>query len=359
MKIVQLVTTLHTGDAIGEEVLRIHAYLQKHYDAHIVAVQVQPALKHLTDTVDLCAMETDDLVILHKASGDDWGSVFACLRCKKVLLYHNITPPSFFVPYDLIRAWNQWRGRRQLKTLVREADWAWGDSRYNCDELVSLGFDPIKTAVLPICLPFEHERPKANTELAETLRAQKQTKILYVGRIAPNKKYEDILKAFFCYQTTVDPSTQLYLVGSWQGYEKYYAKLMGFAADLKLQNVVFTGQVSQEDKWAYYSSADLMLCMSEHEGFCVPLLEAMYYQIPVLAYATTAVTETLGDAGQLFAKKDYAMAAAMMHRLITDTGYRQEVLERQNQRLQQFLPSRFEETIAQRLCEVMEDRQYG
>ena len=353
MKIIQLMTSLYPKDAIGEEALMIHSIAGKRCNTCIMALDVDPSLKHLTAEMDFSSVEEDDILILHKASGDDFVSLFQRLQCKKVLLYHNITPPSFFLHYDLIRVWNQWRGRTQLKPLVRAAGWVWGDSQFNCDELIALGSNPQKTEVLPLCLPFETQPPEANQELIARLNAHQQTKIFFIGRVAPNKKFEDIIKAFYYYQKTVDPSASLYLVGSYQGYAKYYAKLIGFIDELGLRNVFITGQVSQEDKWAYYSCADMMLCMSEHEGFCVPLLEAMYFNIPILAYASTAVTETMGDAGVLFTEKDYAAISGQMKRLMSDPEFRGQVIDKQRQNLLRFIPSQFEARIQQLLQNVI------
>ena len=120
--------------------------------------------------------------------------------------------------------------------------------------------------------------------------------------------------------------------------EKYYAKLKGFCADLGLtnQNVIFTGGITEEEKEAYLTKADVMVCMSEHEGFCVPLLESMKHDLPVVAYKTAAVPETLGEGGILFQQKDYPAIAKAIIRLKTDQEYYQETIRRQQKQLRQY-----------------------
>ena len=352
MKIIQLVSNLSYGDAIGDEVLMLHSYLRKTCEARIMTLSVHPALENLADAMDFSAIQPEDVVILHKASGDVLTKPFRKLRCKKLLIYHNITPPSFFFPYNLIVAFNQRRGRKQLKSLASCVDWAWGDSQYNCNELTAMGFCSRRVATLPLCLPNQ-EKPPVNAELAAGLRAGLGANILSIGRIAPNKKPEDIIKAFYLYQKHVDPHAKLYLVGSWQGMEKYYAKIMGFIADLGLSGVTMTGHVSNEDKWTYLQCADLMLHMSEHEGFCVPLLEAMLCDVPILAYANSAVPETLGNPDQLFAEKDFPAVSERMREMITDQAYRSRILNKQRQNLQRFLPGPFQTRLSQLLDAVI------
>jgi glycosyltransferase involved in cell wall biosynthesis len=149
------------------------------------------------------------------------------------------------------------------------------------------------------------------------LRRPGVTNWLHVGRIVPNKRIEDIVRAFFIYHTRIDPQSRLFLAGSVNGTESYSQPLRRWVADLGLQDAVtFTGFVdSQEQLAGYYRLADLYVCMSEHEGFCVPLLESMIHRVPIIAYNSTGVTDTMGDAGILLKDKDpgiVAQAAALI-----------------------------------------------
>ena len=340
VKIVQFVTSLAYGDAIGDDVLAMDRILKgAGYDCRVMAITVDERLAGRAENVDFGAIAPDDLIIFHKATGDTLSAPICKLRCKKMVVYHNITPARFFLPYDLVMAWNLGRGRRQLKRLAAVADYACGDSAYNCAELAEAGFKKDRLSVLPILFDINKmkvEQPDA--ALLKKLRGTPGAKLLFIGRVAPNKKQEDVIKVFYRFLETQDPDAKLYLVGGWQGLEKYYAKLKGFAADLGLtdEQVVFTGRVTDAEKEAYLAAADALVCMSEHEGFCVPLLEAMRRDIPIAAYAAAAVPETLGENGMLFKEKDYAAIAAAIGRMCREPALREDVLRRQRENLRRF-----------------------
>ena len=133
------------------------------------------------------------------------------------------------------------------------------------------------------------------------------------------------------------------MVGSYGGTEKYYAKLRGFVADLKLKDVYFTGHIPFQDILAYYKIADVFLCMSEHEGFCVPLVESMYFNVPVIAYDAAAISGTLNGSGILIKEKDYAQIAKNIHDLVKDNRLRQEVIIKQKQVLEEYSEKRTKE----------------
>ncbi|MDD3333881.1 MAG: glycosyltransferase [Eubacteriales bacterium] len=357
MKVVQIVSNLSYGDAIGNEVQSMDASMKAHgYDTTIMALDVHPALKHLAEPISAAAIEPDDIVIFHKAAGDSLSRIFAGLACRKVLLYHNITPVSFFLPYDPIISWNLIRGRKQLRILAKYADWAWGDSSYNCKELLELGYQADRVQLLPILSLDDQKHTQAAPELLRELQAQPGTRILFVGRLAPNKKQEDVIKLFAYYQARVDPQAQLYLVGSQTSCEKYYAKLMGFVADLKLKNVHITGAVTDQQKEAYYRCADVFVCMSEHEGFCVPFLEAMRASVPVVAYDCCAFKDTFGDNGVLFKDKDYGEICDAIKKLREDAAFRQAVIDKQDAQLGRFDSRAIEQRFLSLLQSVCDER---
>ena len=339
MKVIQIVTNLNVGDAIGNDILAIDETLSEAgYDSRIMSLTIHEQLSHRASNVDFTAIQPDDLVIFHKATGDSFGNCAASLKCVKGIIYHNITPPRFFLGYDNVMAWNLWRGRNQLKKLAGIMDFGWGDSTYNCQELARAGFAKEKLAVLPILFPTGDAQALPDAATVKQLKTRKGARLLFIGRVASNKKHEDLIKLYCHYLRDVDPDATLYLVGSWAGFEKYYAKLKGFAADIGLRDdqVVFTGRVSEEEKAAYLSCADVYVCMSEHEGFCVPLLEAMHRDVPVAAYASSAVPETLGDNGLLFARKDYPEIARQIGRVCRDGAFRRQVIERQRASVARF-----------------------
>ena len=176
-------------------------------------------------------------------------------------------------------------------------DLALGDSEFNRQELEALGFDP--TGVLPVVPDFSHLDLPPNDLIAREFDDD-WTNILFVGRIIPNKRIEDVIRYFHAYQRHFNPRSRLLLVGSYGGFDKYLAMLHQLAARLGVTNVHFTGHVIDAELSAYYDVADLFLCASAHEGFCVPIVESFYKQIPVVAYAATAVPATMDGAGVLY-----------------------------------------------------------
>ena len=174
----------------------------------------------------------------------------------------------------------------------------------------------------PILVPFGDYEQEPD---ADTVRqySDGRTNILFVGRIAPNKKQEDIIRAFDCYRKTYDETARLILVGSAGGTERYAERLAKYAEALGSgENVIFPGHISFRQILAFYRTADAFLCMSEHEGFCVPLIEAMKFGVPVIARDMCAVPETLGGAGILLDDGQPEKAAAALRRVMKDDALR-------------------------------------
>jgi glycosyltransferase involved in cell wall biosynthesis len=161
-----------------------------------------------------------------------------------------------------------------------------------------------------------------------------KTNFLFVGRVIPNKCFHDLIKVFAFYQRYIDRNSRLLLVGEWVGFEKYYESLVRMVDELALKDVVFTGHVDHDDLVAYYGVADLFLCLSEHEGYCVPLIEAFELGVPVMALDAGAVPETLGGAGLLIREKRIDEIAMMAHAIVTDEALRTKIVEGQDRVLE-------------------------
>jgi glycosyltransferase involved in cell wall biosynthesis len=270
---------------------------------------------------------------------------FGSLRGGRVLQYHNVTPAHFFAPYDSALMRLARLGREDLATLAGRVDLALGDSDYNRQELEALGFAP--TGVMPIAVNTERiteapRRPSLDRILRDGL-----TNVLFVGRIAPNKKIEDHIRLAEQYKRYVDAYYRFIFVGRHDAVPGYFATVQALMLEYKMppERFLFTGSVPDEDLAAFYRSASVYVSLSEHEGFCVPLIEAMAADVPVLAYASTAVPETLGGAGVAFAPKDLEYAAELMGALVHDEDVRSRVLEGQRRRLADFSPARIDEHI--------------
>ncbi|MEG0615585.1 MAG: glycosyltransferase, partial [Oscillospiraceae bacterium] len=162
------------------------------------------------------------------------------------------------------------------------------------------------------------------------------TNILFVGRIAPNKRHEDILHTFAVYNKYINSKSRLFFVGNSSGSEKYYNALKCYITENGIENVIFPGHISFQEIVAYYKIANVFLCESEHEGFCVPLLEAMTFDVPILAYSSTAIPWTLGGSGVLFTEKDHQKIAEMMDIIVNNSNFREQIINGQQERLEFF-----------------------
>jgi glycosyltransferase involved in cell wall biosynthesis len=300
------------------------------------ARRIQPQLR--SDIRDISQWNADsppgDMVFLHLSTGSIVNDVFSRLQCRKVIMYHNITPARFFEPVQKQIAQCLAMGRRQAGALAGKCDIALAQSKFNADEMSAMGFKDVR--VVPLILDVEALRVAPDRKILKKYRDGK-TNVLFVGRGAPNKKLEDLIIAFAVFQKTVCPSSRLIIAGSIAGLEPYHFILRALARDLAVKNVEFTGSVSQSDLSALYQCSQLFLCMSEHEGFCIPLLESMYHNLPILAYAAAAVPETLAGAGILFREKKFEQVAEMMGRIATDQAFRSAVIARQSRRIREFL----------------------
>jgi len=229
-------------------------------------------------------------------------------------------------------------------------------SEFNRRELVQAGFDAAKTAVLPLFLaPQQFQAGKTDTALKNRLR-QNAVNWLTIGRIVPNKAVEDVIRIFAVYRRHIEPGAHLHVVGS-RYVPAYAAALDALVAALGLTDCVhFAGRVTDAQLQAYYETAALFVTASHHEGFCVPLLESMAFNVPILARKSSAIPETLGQAGVLFTDLScttaFAAVAEMAHLIITDEPLRQQIIQTQRERLQQLSPARAEMALEEALLKV-------
>ena len=222
------------------------------------------------------------------------------------------------------------KGRAELKRLAQHFPVSVGASSFNAAELAASGF--AQPGVLPIVVdPKKWDKPADDT-LMRQLQDGK-TNLLYVGRLTPNKCQDDLLLAFSHY-LTIDREARLILVGAGYDSDPYYCHLIETIKRLNLtDNVMIPGQANDAQLLAFYRTAHLFWSMSEHEGFGVPLVEAMWFDVPVLAYKSSAVPETLGEAGLMFTSKDDLVQVAALAKLIVrDNLLRAKVIKPQRSR---------------------------
>jgi glycosyltransferase involved in cell wall biosynthesis len=341
----QILATLGYGDAIGHEVLGIRRALHAAgFESEIIVDTADPRLEDLT--VDYRDMVDDihprDLLIHHFSLGSRASRTAFALPCRMILIYHNITPPEYFVGVhdQLVR--QCYHGRRELLPYRSRCDLALGDSTFNQQELETLGFP--RTGVLPVVPDFTHLSGPPDARIYDTYDDD-WTNILFVGRLIPNKRPDNLIRILHTYQTLYNHRTRLLLAGAYGGFETYLAQLHALAARLGVEHVEILGQVTNEELTALYDVADLFLSASEHEGFCVPLVEAFYKQVPVVALAATAVPATMDGGGVLYSSPDPRRVAAIVDQVLSSGARCDEILARQNAALDRLLARDFAGTI--------------
>ena len=338
MTVNQWVPAAHKGDAIGDSARRVRDLLRAMgHEAELYALTIDDALRGDVRPFDDPSAARGDVTIFHYALPSRMTEAFAALRSSaRVLQYHNVTPAAYFAPYDPSLFRLAALGRRELATLAGHVDLALGDSEYNRRELEGLGFAP--TGVFPIAVDTTRVTQSAPRPALESILDDGLVNFLFVGRIAPNKKIEDHIRLAEIYKRYVDAYYRFIFVGRFDVVPRYYAMIRALMAEYRFlaDRFVFTGAIPDEELAVYYRHAAVYVSLSEHEGFCVPLVEAMAADVPVLAYAAAAVPDTLGGAGLQFAPKDLEVAAELLGALAFDDDLRAQVIAGQRRRLADF-----------------------
>ena len=339
----QWVPAAHRGDAIGDSARRVRQMLRTAgHQSDIFALTIDDVLRDDVRAFADPASRAGDLTIFHFALPSPMTAAFASLGGGRILQYHNITPASFFAPYDPQLFRLAALGRQELKSLAGHVDLALGDSEFNRQELEEMGFAP--TGVLPIAVDTDRITHGPRLPALENILGDGLINILFVGRIVPNKRIEDHIRLAEQYKRYIDSYYRFIFVGRYDGLPRYYHAVRAMILQYRMlpERFLFPGAVTDEELAAYYRWADVYVSLSEHEGFCVPLVEAMAADVPVLAYAAGAVPETLGGAGLVFAPKDLEFAAEMVGSLVYDRDVRTGIIRGQRRRLADFALTRVE-----------------
>ncbi len=350
MRIVQLIPNIRTGDAVGNDALLLHKLLLR-YDKEscIYSVAIGPDLS--SDVVRpvsrMPRLTEKDMLIYHMSVGDEVSRLIEPLNCRKVMVFHNITPPAFFELYSREYVDVCAKGYAQLERMREQFDFVICDSGYNRRVLEKLGYTcPME--VCPVLIPME-DYAGEDDEYTRQKYGDGRTNILFVGRVVPNKRQEDVIAAFAAYRAKYDPSARLILAGG-ETIRPYVLRLREYTRALGVPHVKITGHLSFPELLAIYRESSVLMCMSEHEGFCVPLVEAMYFDLPIVARDTSAVGETLDGSGVLLPDNDPDAAADAIHKLMSDESYRQNILDGQKKRMQELTG----EAAARRMCELID-----
>ncbi|MCR4896980.1 MAG: glycosyltransferase [Lachnospiraceae bacterium] len=362
-RIIQLLPTLRPGDAIGNEVMALDKLLRANgHETFLCACEVlipnPPA--HCSVYPGMPVTTDDDIILYHLATGSaDIHNSLPDRRGHLIYRYHNITPAHFFRGYSDVGEFNSIEGRRAIHTLKDLPELVICDSAFNAQDLRETGYTcPME--VCPIIMDFSDYANAAAGLTPASKGPDHIPTFLFVGRVAPNKCHHKLIAAVAAYKRKYNEPIRLRLAGSWGGLGNYHTELAVFASAVGLsetsglgdgsQEVVMTGKLPFSGIVQEYLNADAFLCLSEHEGFCVPLLEAMYFDLPILAYDSTAVPETLGDGGLLLDSNDPYKVAEAMHRIVHDDAFREDLKRRAKARLTDFA----QEKTEQRMLKILE-----
>jgi glycosyltransferase involved in cell wall biosynthesis len=341
----QVLATLGYGDAIGHEVLGIQRVLRSAgYESDIFVETADPRLEDCTwDYHDLMAASHPDNLLLHHFSiGSKASRVAFALPDRMTLIYHNITPPEYFVGVHDLLVELCFLGRRELRAYVDRCEIAVGDSEFNRQELEAIGF--AQTGVLPVVPDFSHLDVPRDPFVAADFDDD-WTNIVFVGRVIPNKRIEDLIRIFAAYKRAYNHRSRLIVVGSQGGFEKYVTMVNGLAGRLGVTDLHMTGHVTNAQLAACYDIADVFLCASEHEGFCVPLMEAFHARVPVIAYAATAVPATMDGGGILYEDRDPMHVAGIIDAVVSDAALADRVVASQDAALERLRNKDFAGTL--------------
>jgi L-malate glycosyltransferase len=339
----QFAESIAVGDAASAHALLIRRWLREmDFHSEIYSEHCQKELENEVRPAHTYRPgDQEKFIVYHHAIGSAAADRLLALpsSLSLILIYQNITPPAYFAQTDPALTQSLVKGRTQLDLMRPRTCLALGASHYTEEELRAYGYT--NTGVLPIIL----DESQYDWPLADGFAARFQDAgpvLLFVGRLAPHKKQEDLLKLLYYYRR-IEPSACLVLVGS-AHHKDYEEWLRELADSLGLSDgLIITGHVNQQEMVSYYRAADLFISMSEHEGFGKPLIESMYLGLPIMAYAATAVPHTLGQAAVLFQRKEYQALAELADILIKDQGVRQRLIVRQKQRVELFLTHNVQE----------------
>jgi len=360
VRIHQVLVSASPGDAITNAAFEIRDLLRRAGPSEIFAHHIHPGIADEVVKLDLYGQQRDggrpseDMLLYHASIGDPEVHGFVTQRPERlVLVYHNISPASAFVDYDPGFAGLLEAGRRDLANLRDRTTLALADSAFNARELTELGYREVR--VSPLIVDPEALR---SVDLDEGTSHHLSTKVdgpvlLFVGQILPHKRPELLVQAFHILVTYLVPEANLVLVGS-PRLPRFRQALQDQIAELGLHRAWITGAVPPETLRSFYERADVFVTASDHEGFCVPLLEAMSFDLPIVARATSAIPETLAGAGLTVDADDSPIVLAeAMAEVITDAEVRAELVRRGRERLDDFQPDTAREAILSHLLSVV------
>lgn len=336
----QFSPALLAGDAVGAHMLQVRRAMRDvGLESEIFVENLDPQMEGEARLFSAFPKRPTDSILVYQLAIGSVVADFVHARPEPLVVnYHNATPARYFRDWDVKVANALTWARAQLRFLAERSALGIGVSAFNRAEMVEQGYDP--TAVVPILFDPSALADPADPITLERLQRAKRAggaDLLFVGRLAPNKAQHDLVKALAAYRAVYDPDARLHLVGR-PASETYADGLARFVADAGLEESVELAKygVSHPALIAHYRTADVLVSASEHEGFCVPMLEAMQHRVPIVAFAAGAVPDTVGRAGLLLDDKSPLAMAAAIHRVLSDVPLREQLLAAGTARLDDF-----------------------
>jgi L-malate glycosyltransferase len=354
----QLLHVASPGDAVTNAALEYRALLRRAGPSEIFAAHLD--VKLLGDVLPLSqyverpsAQTGKNVLLYHLSTGSEEVVGFLLRRPETAgIVYHNITPSRYFAPYSAELVAELDEGRRHLEALKDRVELALAVSPYNGRELEALGYTNV--GVVPLIADLD-DLPHAGLDHAAEQRLDEVDGpvLLFVGQLLPHKRPDLLLAAFHILSTYLVPEAVLLMVGAGR-HLRYRTAVERYAHELNLTGARFKGWVSDQELLACYRRADVFVTASEHEGFCVPLLEAMHLGLPVVARSFAAIPETLDGAGLLLpADDDPMLLAEALHVAVTDQSVRDTLIQQGHRRARQIDPEQARAEFLAKLLELI------
>lgn len=332
-RILQFSAGFQLGDAITQEMISLdQTFVQSGYRTKIFSENINQPDRKLAQKFTKADVQDNDIFIYHHSIHSDVLPFLLKFPNRKILIYHNVTPKHYFEPYDLRFSYLLAEGRKDLSIIQEKFHDFFAVSEYNRQELLENGFQNVH--LLPLSLNFSKWKKEGISKHNKDF-----LQFLFVGRIAPNKRQDDLIRFAKIWKEVTKRSFQFNLVGFCNPNQKsYLAELEFMIHTYELKDLVhIISFVDLQSLSRHYQESDYFISMSEHEGFCVPLMEAMYFNLPVFAYKAGAVEETLGGSGVLFTEKNFINLVENIVSLDSDQTKKNQLIEQQTNRLNQYL----------------------
>ena len=331
MEVHQLVSSIAVGDAVSNAALSLQSLLRKEgFKSEIFAEQVDSEYTerclHLGNYPFIDSPE--NILIAHYSIASMGMVTLPFFKARKILFYHNVTPYEYWLNINPLAAFHCLRGKSDLAEIIPFVHYGVAFSEFSLQDLRKRGLQ--RTAWLPLQINVDRLQLPADPVTLQAFGG-KEKKVLVVGRIAPNKKVEDAIQI-----GSLLRNVKLIIVGTSRDALPYYLAVREAAKEQKTK-CDFLGLITQEDLNALYRIADALLVVSEHEGFCVPILEAFHFKVPVVAYAAGAVPETANGGALLFDDKKPEIVAALIQKVLSDKELRNSLQRAGEQALQKHL----------------------